>query len=86
MEPLTMMLLIGLITAITTGSVGLWNNIKNIEAQKEANQTNVGMTRETNQQNLDIFRENLKYTSPENQVKLMNKAGINPQYFHQLSQ
>ena len=46
--------------------------------QNKANASNVAMQRETNALNYEMFLKTQAYNSPENQVKMLRAAGINP--------
>ena len=80
-------------TALALGGAsvltGLLGGIFGSSSQKSANQTNLQAARETNQLNKQLFDQSIAYqnemfdktnayNSPVNQVKLLQKAGINP--------
>lgn len=53
-------------------------NQNNIDLQNMANQQNLSLNEQNNLNNLTLWREQMRYNSPEAQLNRMSKAGINP--------
>lgn len=51
---------------------------KSVQAQREANATNLQIARETNEANRNLWREQSEYNTPVNQMARFRAAGINP--------
>lgn len=51
---------------------------KAVQAQEDANATNLQIARETNQANADLWREQTRYNDPGLQMGRLRGAGINP--------
>lgn len=80
---------IGAAASLFKGGVSANNADKNLQAQREANETNLKISRETNEANLNLAREQnqwnldqwhreMSYNTPASQMGRYTNAGINP--------
>ena len=80
---------IGAAASLFKGGVSANNAAKNLQAQREANETNLKISRETNEANLNLAREQnqwnldqwhreMSYNTPAAQMGRYTNAGINP--------
>lgn len=61
-----------------SGIFGSSSASKSVQAQREANATNLQIARETNEANRNLWREQSEYNTPVNQMERFRAAGINP--------
>lgn len=77
------------ITAAGALGASILGGIFSSSSQRSANQTNLEIAKETNQQNKELFNQQLawaedmwnktnEWNSPQNQMAMLRKAGINP--------
>lgn len=67
-----------MIGAIIGAAGGVLSSIFNSGAQKDANRANLQAVRETNAQNLQIYKDQLRYNAPIQQMSRLREAGLNP--------
>lgn len=55
-----------------------WNDFTGITQARDANATNIQLQQDANEFNYKLWKEQTDYNSPENQMFLRSKAGLNP--------
>lgn len=82
MDPLTIMGLLGLGSAIIGGVSSAFNNERNIGFQEQINQDNIRMQKEINERNWaeqwKMWNATNEYNDPAAQMARFEKAGLNP--------
>lgn len=72
-------------SGVVSGGLGLISNIINNAQQRKAEQRQFNYQKELmgiqNQQQIDFWKMNNEYNSPANQRKLVEEAGLNPDFY-----